>query len=101
MQSFTGSTAYLDDPRFAGISVVEHLTEAFPPTLVSCGNADTALPHSLSLVARVEALSLPYETLFFEAGRLPPTGHEYQFQLSTEAGQEALGAIQRFVEKLP
>ena len=36
MRSFTGTTDYLDNPRFAGISVVEHLTADFPPTLVSC-----------------------------------------------------------------
>jgi acetyl esterase len=101
MRSFTGSSAYLDDPRFDGISVVQHLTADFPPTLVSCGNADSALGHSLSLVARLEALGVPYETLFFEPDHLPPVGHEFQFHVGTEAGQLALAAIQKFVVGLP
>ncbi|WP_456823445.1 alpha/beta hydrolase [Cellulomonas sp. P5_E12] len=101
MRSFTGTTDYLDNPRFAGISVVEHLTADFPPTLVSCGNADPALRHSLSLVARLEELHVPLETLFFDADHVPPVGHEFQFHVTTDAGQEALAAIQEFVEALP
>ena len=101
MRSFTGSTDYLDNPRFAGISVVEHLTADFPPTFVSCGNADPALGHTLSLIATLERLGVPYEALLFDADHDPPLGHEFQFQLGTDAGQEALAAIQRFVALLP
>jgi len=100
MRSFTGTTEYLDNPRFAGISVVEHLTADFPPTLVSCGSADPALGHSLSLVAKLEALGVPFETLFFEPDHVPPVGHEFQFHVTTDAGQQALAAIQTFVEAL-
>lgn len=100
MRSFTGTLDYLDDPRFSGISVVEHLTADFPPTLVSCGNADPALGHTLSLIATLELLGVPHETLLFD-GDDPPVGHEFQFQLGTDAGQEALAAIQRFVSALP
>lgn len=101
MRSFTGSTAYLDDPRFAGISVVEHLTADFPPALVSCGNADSALGHSISLVAKLEELHVPHETLFFEPDHVPPLGHEYQFHVSTDGGKQALAAIEKFVADLP
>jgi acetyl esterase/lipase len=101
MRSFTGTLAYLDDPRFDGISVVRHLTPDFPPTLVSCGSADPALGHSLSLVATLQRLDVPHETLFFPADHDPPVGHQFQFQLGSDAGQDALEAIQRFVERLP
>lgn len=101
MRSFTGSSAFLDDPRFAGISVVEHLTADFPPTFVSCGNADSALPHSRSLVARLESLGVRYETLFFDDDHVPPIGHEFQFHVGTEEGQLALKAMQKFVAGLP
>ena len=101
MRSFTGTLDYLDDPRFSGISVVEHLTADFPPTFVSCGNADPGLGHTLSLIATLERLGVPHETLLFDADHVPPLGHNYQFRLGTDAGQEALAAIQRFVERLP
>lgn len=100
MRAFTGTTAYLDDPRFAGISVVEHLTADFPRTLVSCGCADLALGHTLSMIATLERLGVPHEALLFD-GDDPPVGHEFQFLLGTDAGQEALAAIQRFVAELP
>ena len=101
MRSFTGTLAYLEDPRFDGISVVRHLTRDFPPTFVSCGSADPALGHSLSLVATLERLGIPHETLFFADDHVPPVGHEFQLHLGTEAGQEALAAIHRFVATLP
>ena len=41
------------------------------------------------------------ETLFFPADHDPPVGHQFQFQLGSDAGQDALEAIQRFVERLP
>jgi acetyl esterase/lipase len=100
MRSFTGSPDDLDDPRFAGISVVKHLNGDFPRTLVSCGNADPLLGHSLSMVATLETLGVPHETLLFEPDHEPPLGHEYQFHVHTDAGQEALAAMQRFVEDL-
>ena len=101
MRSFTGTLDYLDDPRFSGISVVEHLTADFPPTFVSCGNADPGLGHTLSLIATLERLGVPHETLLFDADHVPPLGHKFQFRLGTDAGQEALAAIQRFVAGLP
>ena len=76
MRSFTGTLDYLDDPRFSGISVVEHLTADFPPTFVSCGNADPGLGHTLSLIATLERLGVPHETLLFDADHVPPLGHE-------------------------
>ncbi|WP_421735097.1 alpha/beta hydrolase [Cellulomonas sp.] len=100
MRSFTGSADYLDDPRFAGISVVNHLTADFPPTLVSCGNADPLIGHSQSLLTTLEQLGVPHETLIFEPDHEPPLGHEYQFHVHTDAGQLALATMQQFVEKL-
>ncbi|WP_315097985.1 alpha/beta hydrolase [uncultured Cellulomonas sp.] len=100
MRLFTGSADYLDDPRFDGISVVNHLTPAFPPTLVSCGNADPLLGHSQSLVATLERLKIPHETLLFAPDHEPALGHEYQFHVSTDAGRLALARVQRFVETL-
>jgi acetyl esterase/lipase len=101
MRSFTGSADYLDDPRFTGISVADHLTADFPPTLVSCGNADPLMAHSRALVARLDALGVPHETLFFDPDRIPALGHEYQFHLSTDGGKDALATMQRFVAELP
>ena len=100
MRAFTGSADYLDDPRFAGISVVNHLTADFPPTLVSCGNTDPLIGHSRSLVATLERLGVPHETLFFEPDHEPPLAHEFQFHVSTDGGKLALATMQRFVEGL-
>jgi acetyl esterase len=70
--------------------VTDYVTENFPPSFISAGNADPLLPHSLTLADRLEQLGVPVETLFFATDHEPGLGHEYQFVLDSEAGQLAL-----------
>ncbi|WP_448060748.1 alpha/beta hydrolase [Cellulomonas hominis] len=101
LRAFTGATDFVDDPRFAGISVIRHLTTDFPPTFVSAGNADPLLPHSLALASALTAAGVPHETLFFDADHTPLLGHEYQFRLDTDDGQLALRTLRQFLADLP
>ncbi len=101
LRAFTGAADFVDDPRFAGISVTEHLTADFPPTFVSAGNTDPLLAHPLALASALTAAGVPHETLFFDADHTPPLGHEYQFRLDTDDGQLALRALRQFLADLP
>jgi acetyl esterase/lipase len=84
--AYSGTRRYLDDPAFATWSVADHVTRAFPPTLVTVGNADPLRPHSELLVARLRAQGVEPETLFFPDDHHLPLNHEYQFDLDTDAG---------------
>ena len=95
--AYSGRRRYLDDPRFATMSVADHLSPAFPPALVTVGNADPLRPHSELLVERLRALGAEPETLFFPAGHAPPLGHEYQFDLDTDAGRLFLERMLAFL----
>jgi acetyl esterase/lipase len=97
--AYSGRRRYLDDPLFATMSVADHLSPAFPPALVTVGNADPLRPHSELLVERLRALGVEPETLFFPADHAPPLGHEYQFDLDSDAGGLFLARMLAFLDR--
>jgi acetyl esterase len=99
MQAYAGQRRFLDDPAFAAWSVTDHLSPAFPPTLITAGDVDPLRPHSELLAARLQTLGAETETLFFPAGHQPPVDHEYQFDLDTDAGQLFLDRLLVFLRR--
>lgn len=95
--SYSGTRDFADDPRFALASVIDHVTPAFPPAFVSGGNADPLTPQSKALVARLTAMGVPVDALFFADDHAPPLGHEYQFDLDRAAGREAFERMVAFL----
>ncbi len=95
--AYAGRRRFRDDPAFATFSVSEHLSAAFPPALVTVGNADPLRPHSEQLAARLRALGVPVETCFFAPDHRPPLHHEYQFDLDSEAGRAFLDQLLTFL----
>lgn len=93
MRTASWSYSGRKDAQLAEISVVRYVTADFPPAFISAGNGDPLLPHSHALAkALVKA-----DTLFFPEDYKPPLPHEYQFNLDTEAGRQALERTLRFL----
>jgi acetyl esterase len=88
--AYSGVRRWRGDAGFATINFTPHLTAAYPPAFVSAGNADPLGPQSVALAGALQAAGVPVETQFFPDNHAPPLGHEYQFDLDTEAGQTAL-----------
>ena len=97
LQAYSGTRRFSDDPAFAAWSVTDHVSAAFPPALITVGNADPLRPHSELLAAKLSTQGAETETLFFPAGHQPPLGHEYQFDLDTDAGQLFLDRLITFL----
>lgn len=97
MWSYFGTRDFASDPRLAEFSVNRHITPAFPPAFVSVGNADSLAPQSRILVNAIEAQGGTPSTLFFPANYSPPLPHEYQFDLESDAGREALERLSGFL----
>ena len=97
--AYSGRRDFARDPAFALLSVVDHVTSAFPPALVTVGNRDPLRRHSELLVERLRAEALEPDTLFFPADHVPPLGHEYQFDLDTEAGRLFLDRLRAFLAR--
>jgi acetyl esterase/lipase len=98
--AYSGTRSWRTDPDFATMSVTPWLTPAFPPAFISAGNADPLAPQSVALAAAIRALGIPADTLFFPPGYAPPLAHEYQFDLSTPAGRDALARAVAWLEAL-
>lgn len=99
LQAYSGKRHFLDDRAFAAWSITDNVTAAFPPTLITVGNADPLRPHSELLAGKLRNHGAETQTLFFAAGHQPPLGHEYQFDLDTDAGQLFLGRLLTFLSQ--
>ena len=81
-------------------SIPQNLTPAFPPVFVSAGNGDPLLPHTLGLVDSLDSHGIDHETLLFADDHEPRLGHEYQLDLDSPAGREALDRAVAFVQRV-
>lgn len=98
--AYSGNRRFADDAAFvSAMSVVDHVTERFPATFLTVGNADPLLSHSLDLEARLRALGVDVETRFFDADHEPPLGHEYQFAIDLADAQDTLARIVEFARR--
>ena len=98
--AYSGSRRHATDRSFALASVADHVTPAFPPALITVGNADPLRAHSELLVERLRAQGLEPETLFFPDGHEPALGHEYQFDLAAEAGRLFFERLRAFLQRV-
>lgn len=88
--SYFGTKDFMSLPQADQFSVPRHVTGGFPPSFVSVGNADPLGQHSFLLADRLQAQGVPVTRLFFPDAHQPALGHEYQFNLDTAEGQQAL-----------
>jgi acetyl esterase len=95
--AYSGHRGFRRDESFALASVADHLSPGFPPALVTAGNADPLRAHSVVLAQRLRDLGVPVDALFFPDDQQPPLGHEYQFDLDTEAGRRFLERFTAFL----
>ena len=99
MWAYVGNRDFQGTPAAEQISVLRHVTAAFPPAFISVGNADPLRAHSKALAERLGALGVGVDTLFYADGHEPRLGHEYQFDLDLAEGRDALERSVRFLER--
>jgi acetyl esterase/lipase len=98
--AYHGGRNFAADPAFAPFSVLRYVTSAFPPAFISAGNADPLLRHSVELAEALGRAGVKVDSLFFPADRKPALPHEYQFNLDTDAGRQALDRTLAFLAAL-
>jgi acetyl esterase/lipase len=97
--------AYLGTPDFSQpimrqVSPYYYAKDTFPPTYISGGNADPLTDaQSKPFADKLKSLGVEVAPHFFPADHEPKLPHEYQFNLDTKDGEEALDAMWVFVEK--
>lgn len=88
--AYSGKRDAGDAAGLATMSVAPNVTAQFPPAFITAGNADPLQSQSVALAAALKKRGVPVAELFFAADHRPPLGHEYQFDLGSDAGREAL-----------
>ncbi len=99
MWAYFGKKDIADDPYAKTASVTNFLTGSFPPSFISAGNNDPLLNQSKLLSAKLSALNVSLDTLFYPDNRTPALAHEYQFTLD-EAGKNALERSRLFLTSI-
>lgn len=99
--AYSGERDWRDAKGFESMNVAPNITLNYPPAFVSAGNADPLGPQSVSFADSLEAKGVVVDRLFFPSGYEPPLGHEYQFDLDTAAGKEALSKSVTWLRSLP
>lgn len=98
--SYSGRRDFRQVPGFMLMSVQQQVSANFPPAFISAGNADPLGAQSVALAETLQGLGVRVDSLFFPADYQPGLGHEYQFDLDTEAGQKALLRSAAFLHTL-
>jgi acetyl esterase/lipase len=101
MWAYMGRKDFWNNPRMATYSVARFVTKDFPPAFVSVGNADPLQAHSYLLADALRAQGVHVDALFWPADHKPVLPHEYQFDLDTPEGSEALRRAEQFLASLP
>jgi len=89
----------LDDPALKQMSAYYHVTDAFPPTYITGGNADPLTnAQSKPFAAKLKSLGVTVAPLFYADDHQPALPHEYQFNLDNADGEAALAATIAFLK---
>ena len=77
-----------------------HLTEAFPPTFLTVGNADPLEAQSHALRTLLESRGVEVDALLYAPDHEPALEHEYQFDLELEDARIALKRLVEFLGRV-
>lgn len=98
--SYSGEKDFMNSPSFATASVIEYISNNFPPSFISVGNADPLESNSRDLARVLKANGTYVDTLFYPKDHTPALGHEYQFTLDNADGQLALQRANAFLNHI-
>lgn len=99
--AFHGYTGETDPAKVKGIelfSIPRNADARFPPSFITGGNADPLTAQGKALAARLTALGVETDTLFFPDSHQPPLAHEYQLRLNTPDGRLAFDRMVSFLD---
>ncbi|HEY8996685.1 MAG TPA: alpha/beta hydrolase [Edaphobacter sp.] len=97
LRSYTGNRDFRATPLIAEASVARYLTPDFPPVFLSVGNGDPFLQQSQIFLKALSHNGVGQDVLLFPEDHTPSLRHEYQFDLDTPEGNEALDRSLRFI----
>lgn len=95
--AYSGSKDFRTDKKLQYASVIDYVTADFPPAFITAGNDDPLESQSLAFAEKLADLKVSTDTLFYANNHTPKLPHEYQFNLDTADGRQALSRIITFL----
>ncbi len=97
--AYSGKKDFLNYKEFEDASVINFVTKDYPPSFITAGNADPLEEQSTVFAKKLASLDVQTDTLFYPNNHQPALPHEYQFNLDTEDGKQALDRIVAFAKR--
>ena len=98
--AYTGDRDLSNSEATKQMSTINHVTENFPASYITGGNADPLTEgNSKPFAQKLNSLGVEVTELFWPEDYTPALPHEYQFRLDLEAGQQALTATLTFLDQ--
>lgn len=98
--SYTGTKKFQNNSDLTLASVVNFLTESFPPVFISAGNKDPLEGQSRAFATKAAARGIMVDSVFYGKDYTPGLNHEYQFDLGKAEAQEVLRASYVFLSRV-
>lgn len=96
--AYTGDKDLKNSQALNQMSSINFVTNDFPATYISGGNADPLTDaQSQPMAAKLTELGVSVDALFWPADESPALPHEYQFKLNLKAAQTALTRTLSFI----
>ncbi|QNL91906.1 alpha/beta hydrolase [Lactococcus lactis] len=93
-----GTKNWKTSPQLKQASLVKYLTDEFPPTYITDGNAYSFQEQGITFKDKLEELCVPVKSLFFNKSKQEIT-HEYQFDYSTSEAKDCYEQTRSFIEQ--
>lgn len=93
-----GTKNWKTSPQLKQASLVEYLTDEFPPTYITDGNTYSFQEQGIAFKDRLKELSVPVKSLFYNKTKKEIT-HEYQFDYSTSEAKDCYEQTLSFIKQ--
>jgi acetyl esterase/lipase len=94
MWAYLGRRDWPNTPNLSQLSTTEQVTNAYPPTLLTVGDADALESQGHELVAALQRAGVSVRSQFYSGARL---GHEYQFNFNYPQTNQFFQTTLRFL----
>lgn len=97
-RAFIGTKDWQDSDEIKQASVKDYITEQFPPTYITDGNAFSFQEQGMAFEEKLKSFNIPVESLFFDKvdKEIP---HEYQFNYQLDEAKESLQETIDFIQQ--
>lgn len=97
--------AYMGEKSWEGLpetkiaSILNHVTENYPPTFITDGNTASFENQGKAMVAALQNKGVKVDGLFFDKSVSGELGHEFQFKMNNSTGQYTFNKVLEFLSK--